>query len=92
MLLLIYDVTVPSSLDNISQWIEATKTVRWVDKANERPLFSAIFANKTDLVDRRIISTEKGKEVADHYGMQYFEGSAVNALFCYYNFLKLVKL
>ncbi|XKL60854.1 hypothetical protein PGB90_007911 [Kerria lacca] len=76
MLLAVYDVSSASSLNHLNEWIELIKTTKWTKNEVQYPISCAIFANKTDLIERRIITTEKGKEIAGKYQMQYFEGSA----------------
>ena len=35
-----------------------------------------LVGNKTDLDDRRVVSFNEGREMASHYGIQFFEASA----------------
>ena len=35
-----------------------------------------LVGNKSDLADRRQVNTEEGQELADKYGMQFYETSA----------------
>lgn len=35
-------------------------------------------ANKIDLQQRRVITMKQGKELAESYGLEYFESSAVS--------------
>ena len=35
-----------------------------------------LVGNKTDLEDRRAVSFNEGREMASHYGIQFFETSA----------------
>ena len=35
-----------------------------------------LVGNKSDLADRRVVNTEEGQELADKYGMQFYETSA----------------
>lgn len=86
MLLIVYDVTSLASFSNAVQWIEFAKSVKWGNTSNE-PIACALFANKTDLTGRRTVNEEKGKEVAEKYRMQYFEGSAVSTYQLWYYFI-----
>jgi len=77
MLLVVYDVTSQTSFANVKQWIELSRNTKWRNESS-LPVALALFANKTDVIRRRVIPFEKGKEFADHNNMQYFEGSAVS--------------
>ena len=35
-----------------------------------------LLGNKCDMEDKKLITTEKGQETADQYGMKFFETSA----------------
>jgi GTPase SAR1 family protein len=37
-----------------------------------------LVANKIDLEDERVVSTEEGKELAEQLGLTYYETSALN--------------
>lgn len=52
-----------------------------------------LFANKTDLTARRVISPKMGREAAQRFGLLYFEGSAVRTVRTLYscNFYSLPK-
>eukprot|EP01087_Luapelamoeba_hula_P020474 TRINITY_DN6991_c0_g1_i1.p1 TRINITY_DN6991_c0_g1~~TRINITY_DN6991_c0_g1_i1.p1 ORF type:complete len:227 (-),score=53.86 TRINITY_DN6991_c0_g1_i1:109-789(-) len=69
---LVFDVTSQASFQRTQYWIE---TARKQTAASTRLPFILI-ANKTDLADKRVISTDEGREMARMHGMQYFEVSA----------------
>ena len=48
------------------------------DCKNQSPktIFMVLVGNKSDLADRRQVNTEEGQELADKYGMQFYETSA----------------
>ena len=66
--ILVYDVTNESSFIAIKDWIEIIKN-------NENNAIIALVAQKCDLQDR-VISEEKGKELANELGVEFFEVSA----------------
>ena len=66
--ILVYDVTNESSFIAIKDWIEIIKN-------SENKAIIALVAQKWDLQDR-VISEEKGKELANELGVEFFEVSA----------------
>ena len=68
--LVVYDITNKSSFENIKQWIE--------DCMNYMPKrgFIVLVGNKCDLEENREVSTEEGQQLADLYGILFFETSA----------------
>ena len=66
--ILVYDVTNESSFIAIKDWIEIIKN-------SENKAIIALVAQKCDLQDR-VISEEKGKELANELGVEFFEVSA----------------
>ena len=68
--ILVYDVTNESSFIAIKDWIEKIK-----NNENENNAIIALVAQKCDLQDR-VISEEKGKELANELGVEFFEVSA----------------
>ena len=69
-ILLLYDITKLSSFDNIREWIRDIK-----EEVDENAILFLI-GNKIDLTDKRIISKEKGTELAEEYKIPFFEASA----------------
>ncbi|CAH0752511.1 unnamed protein product [Bemisia tabaci] len=74
ILVLMYSVTSQMAFDRIDHWLRLAKEAEWGH--GPLPKISALFANKTDLKSRRVISYEQGKELAAKLKMEYFEGSA----------------
>ena len=66
--ILVYDVTNEDSFTAIKDWIEIIKN-------NENKAIIALVAQKCDLKER-VISEEKGKELANELGVEFFEVSA----------------
>jgi len=68
-IILMYDVTEPKTFENVKKWIISVR-----ESTNDK-LPIVIVGNKVDLQERRKISTEKGKEIADQYKLEFFESS-----------------
>jgi Ras-related protein Rab-1A len=69
----VFDVTNKDSFINVGNWMnEITKYAS--DNVNK-----LLIGNKTDLADRRVVSYEEAKELADSLGVQYIETSAKTA-------------
>jgi small GTP-binding protein len=66
--IVVYDVTQPESFDSIKKWFNEVKSNR-----GNIPLL--LVGNKVDLPDRKI-SAEQGKDLAQKFGVRYFEASA----------------
>ncbi len=70
--LLVYDVTRKSTFLELSKWIEETENAL----GTRIPII--LLANKVDLIDERVISTEMGQQFAQEYGLSgYLETSAL---------------
>ena len=68
--IVVYDITCIDSFNNISAWIEDCKNY------SPKNVYIVLVGNKCDLEDKRQIPTEKGQEIADKYGIAFFETSA----------------
>lgn len=68
----VFDVTDIESLNNCKKWRQ-----KLVGHFNPKKIVpSVLIGTKTDLEQRRQVSHEEGKELADQLGMEYFECSA----------------
>lgn len=68
---IVYDITNRESFVNAENfWLKQVKTFCPLD------VEIYLFGNKVDLEDKRTVSTEEGKALADKYGLIFFEGSA----------------
>ena len=65
-----YDISSRDSFNNVSTWIEDCKN------QSPKTIFMVLVGNKSDLSDRRQVNTEEGQELADKYGMLFYETSA----------------
>jgi small GTP-binding protein len=71
--LLLYDVCNESSFENVQNWLKDVKQNSNRTKENGEPDISLfLIGNKIDKEDR-VISKEKGEELAKSLGMKYFE-------------------
>jgi len=71
-IMMVYDITNPKSFDNITKWLRNI-----TDHAAE-DVIRILLGNKSDMEDKRMISTARGKEIADQNGIKFFETSAKN--------------
>lgn len=69
-ILLVYDITNPKSFDNISKWL------RNINEHASEDVERMLIGNKCDMDDKRLISEERGKNVATENGIKFFETSA----------------
>ena len=68
-IILVYDCTEESTFNNIQNWLKQIETHA------SQGVAKVLVANKTDLANR-VISTERGQQLADEYGLKFFETSA----------------
>lgn len=68
--ILMYDVTNEESFNSVHDWCTQIKTYSW-DNAQV-----VLVGNKCDMEDERVISFERGKQLADSLGLEFFETSA----------------
>lgn len=68
---LTYDISNRPSFDHVIGWMRDIKTRAPPD------CDIVLCGNKSDLDNDRVVSTEEGKQLADEYGVQFFETSAL---------------
>lgn len=68
--ILMYDITNEESFNSVQDWVTQIKTYSW-DNAQV-----ILVGNKCDMEDERVISYERGKQLADRLGVEFFETSA----------------
>ena len=68
--LVVYDISNKESFNNISSWIEDCKN------QSPKTIFMVLVGNKSDLEDKRQVTKEEGQELAEKFGMLFFETSA----------------
>jgi len=67
---LVYDVTQEGSFQNIRKWIQDVRTYA------EDSVNIVLIGNKCDLDSKRAVEKARGQELADEYGIHFFESSA----------------
>ena len=73
-ILIVYDVTERSSFDALTFWLKSYK------ENAESGSVCLVIGNKIDLKDKRVVSTEEGKNIAQQYGVHFIETSAKDAI------------
>ncbi|CAO2829893.1 ras-related protein RABA2a-like [Amaranthus tricolor] len=71
--LLVYDVTKPTTFDNVSRWLKELR-----DHADANIVIMLI-GNKTDLKHLRAVATEDAQSFAEKEGLSFIETSALEA-------------
>ena len=71
VILVVFDVTERKSFQNVTTWVEC------IDKFAKSNVLRILVGNKTDLKDKRVVSTEEGKELAAQNALKYYEISAL---------------
>merc|ERR1712157_79965 len=66
----VYDVSNRSSFNNTAKWIEDVRTER------DQDVVIMLVGNKTDLHERREVTTEEGRVAAEEEGVLFIETSA----------------
>jgi len=69
-ILLIYDVTNAKTLQNIRNW------VRNIEGNAPQTINKILIGNKCDMSGMRQVQTSQGEQLAEEYGMKFFETSA----------------
>ena len=69
--LIIYDITDYKSLESVKNWIDEIKLY------SNPNIYLILVGNKIDLKSKRVISIEKGKQLAEKYELDFFESSAL---------------
>jgi small GTP-binding protein len=68
--LVVYDISSKDTFDHVTTWIEDCKN------QSPKTIYMVLVGNKSDLDDRRQVNTEEGQELADKYGLRFYETSA----------------
>ncbi|CBY21653.1 unnamed protein product [Oikopleura dioica] len=84
--ILMYDITNEDSFNAVQDWATQIKTYSW-DSAKVM-----LVANKADMENERVVSTERGEELARQLGFDFFETSAKENLNVAQSFDRLVDV
>lgn len=68
--ILMYDVTNEESFSSVQDWVTQIKTYSW-DNAQV-----ILVGNKSDMEHERVVSYERGRQLATQLGLEFFETSA----------------
>ncbi|NXC16840.1 RB27A protein, partial [Corythaeola cristata] len=71
--LLLFDLTNEQSFLNVRNWISQLQMHAYCENPD-----IVLCGNKSDLEDQRMVKEEEAKELAEKYGIPYFETSAAN--------------
>ena len=72
--LVVYDISSRDSFNNVTSWIEDCKN------QSPKTIFMVLVGNKCDLEDKRQVSYEEGKDLADKNELLFFESSAKDGI------------
>jgi len=84
-ILLVYDVTEQKSFDAIRTW------VRNIEQHASDGVNQILIGNKCDATEKRVITNEKGRELANEFKIPYLETSAKNNINVEEAFVTLAK-
>ena len=68
--IIVYDITNRESFNNVNVWVEDCKN------ETAKTIQIVLVGNKTDLEDKRQVDTEEGEQLAEKYGILFYETSA----------------
>ena len=69
--LIVYDITKNESFKSIDNWIKEC------EYSHNEDLIKILVGNKSDLREKREVSQEEGKDLAEKYGIDFYESSAL---------------
>ena len=69
-ILLVYDCTDEQSFNNIRNWMKQ------IDTHAAKGVAKVLVGNKSDMEDDRAVTKEQGQQLADEFGVPFFETSA----------------
>ena len=72
--LVVYDISSKDTFDHVTNWIEDCKN------QSPKTIFMTLVGNKCDLNDKRQVSIEEGRELAEKNEMLFFETSAKDGI------------
>ncbi|CAJ0576384.1 unnamed protein product, partial [Mesorhabditis spiculigera] len=84
--ILMYDITNEESFNSVQDWCTQIKTYSWENAQ------VVLVGNKCDMDGERVVSMERGRQLADQLGLQFFETSAKENINVKAVFEKLVEI
>lgn len=88
-IMLVYDITNDKSFENIKNWI------RNIEEHASSDVEKMVLGNKCDMEDRRLVSKERGTQLATEYGIKFMETSAkasINVEEAFFTLARDIKL
>ncbi|KAL6624632.1 hypothetical protein ACP70R_031953 [Stipagrostis hirtigluma subsp. patula] len=73
-IIIVYDVTDMESFNNVKQWLSE------IDRYASDSVCKLLVGNKCDLVENKVVDTEKAKAFADSLGIPFIETSAKESI------------
>ena len=73
-ILIVFDITDRDSFDHVRNWMAD------IDKFAKEGVLRILVGNKCDLADKRQVTMEEAKEIANKYGIKYIETSAKDTI------------
>ncbi|CAA6660218.1 unnamed protein product [Spirodela intermedia] len=73
-IIIVYDVTEMESFNNVKQWLSE------IDRYANDSVCKLLVGNKCDLVEDKVVDTEKAKAFADELGIPFLETSAKDSI------------
>ncbi|KAL7854542.1 hypothetical protein SRHO_G00167320 [Serrasalmus rhombeus] len=84
--ILMYDITNEESFAAVQDWSTQIKTYSW-DNAQV-----LLVGNKCDMEDERVVAAERGRQLSEHLGFEFFEASAKDNINVKQTFERLVDI
>ncbi|KIH67484.1 Ras family protein [Ancylostoma duodenale] len=84
--ILMYDITNEESFNSVQDWCTQIKTYSWENAQ------VVLVGNKCDMDGERVVSIERGRQLADQLGLEFFETSAKENINVKAVFEKLVEI
>jgi Ras-related protein Rab-3C len=84
--ILMYDITNEDSFNSVQDWCTQIKTYSWENAQ------VVLVGNKCDMDEERVVSYERGRQLADQLGLEFFEASAKENINVKAVFEKLVDI
>ncbi|XP_003374379.1 GTP-binding protein Ypt2 [Trichinella spiralis] len=69
-IMLVYDITNQKSFENITKWL------RNIEEHASEDVEKMLLGNKCDIEEKRMVSKERGEEIAGKHGIRFLETSA----------------
>ena len=87
--MIVYDVTNMESFLNVKSWlVELEEHFNFGSSGStqESEIAYILVGNKSDMDMQRVVSKERGKQLAEQYGIAFAETSALNGHNCHNSF------